>query len=224
MNRKAMALVLLSLFAMLGETSARAQSGSPGGNSPTPARRAEISPFGGYVWTTSREVYYNRGGSWTRLDIKDSGFWGVALDVNLPSGRTQVELLYQRQDSQMTHEDTGYGTRKLSDMAVEYYQIGGLRGVRRGKVMGFGGYTLGATHLIYDDKRFENDWKFSMIFSLGAKAYVNDRFGLRVQGRLPFTLSKAGSGLGCGPNDCYSTVGGAGVGQIDVSAGLLILI
>jgi hypothetical protein len=223
MNRIVPALTLCSLLALLPVADASAQGRrSGGGSSAASAPRFEITPFGGYVWTDSQEVYDGYGT--TQVDIEDSGFWGVALDVNVPAGTSQVELLYQRQDTELTAGSSGFQQTKVADVAVEYYQIGGLSGTRRGNVYGFGGLTVGATRLIYDAGSVDGDnWKFSMIFSLGAKAYLNDRVGLRVQGRVPFTVISAGGTVGCGSAGCYSTVSGEGIGQVDLSAGLIIL-
>ncbi|MCK5619955.1 MAG: hypothetical protein KAJ17_11165, partial [Candidatus Krumholzibacteria bacterium] len=64
---------------------------------------------------------------------------------------------------------------------------------------------------------------FSMIFGLGAKIYATDRIGLRVQARLPFTFISGGAGIGCGTGGCYTTVGGSGIAQFDVSAALMLM-
>jgi hypothetical protein len=222
MRRKALLLTLFAMAIFFGATDAQAQSRRRGGSSSEHTTRFEINPFGGYVWTGAREVYYNAGFNSNKIDIKDSGFWGVALDANV-SGTSQVELLYRRQESELTVTQTGFASTHVADVAVEYYQIGGLSGVRRDNLMGFGGFTLGATRLVYDETGFDEDlWKFSMVFSLGAKTYINDRFGLRVQGSLPFTFISGGGSLGCGSGGCYTTVGGEGVGQFNVSGGLII--
>lgn len=214
MNRKALLVALFAIAALCAAPRVQASEHTT---------RFEITPFGGYAWTMSREVYYNAGFNFNRIDIEDSEFWGVALDANVKGGDAQVELLYRRQDSELTVSGGGLGTQKVADVGVEYYQIGGLSGVRRDNLMGFGGMTLGATRLVYDENGFEDDiWKFSMIFMLGAKSYINDRVGLRVQGSLPFTLISGGGSLGCGSGGCYTTVGGEGVGQLDISAGLII--
>lgn len=213
MKRKALLLTLFSIAIFCAATDARASEHTT---------RFEITPFGGYAWTMAREVAYNAGFNYTKIDIEDGGLWGVALDANLRGGDSQVELLYRRQDGELTVSQGGLGKQKISDVAVEYYQIGGLSGVRQDNLMGFGGMTLGATRLVYGESGFEDIWKFSMIFSLGAKTYINDRFGLRVQGSLPFTLISGGGSLGCGSGGCYTTVGGEGVGQLDVQAGLII--
>jgi len=135
--------------------------------------------MGGYVWT-----YYlsslNQTGD---VDIESSEYWAIALDVNVRPGG-QVELLYNRQDS--TIEFRSFNTsQELSDVSVEYWQIGGLQGVLKGRVMPFAGFSLGATRIAFKDMDIGDAWKFSIILGLGAKAYLNERIGLRAQGSCP---------------------------------------
>lgn len=182
--------------------------------------RGELHVYGGYSWTTSRDVAY--GVDAGDIDIKSSGFWGVALDLNVRSGG-QLELLYNRQESKLTYRPIAQPTQEVTDMTVEYWQIGGLQGVLQGQVLPFGSLSLGATHYSFSDPSIESTTKFSMIFGVGAKAYLNDRVGVRVQGRIPFTFLSSGGSVGCGPAGCYTTIGGSGIMQIDVSGGLFLM-
>ncbi len=188
------------------------------------ASRADIIPFYGYSWTFSRDLAYY--GTYGTGDIKDSGFWGIAIDFKIPRqvGK-QIELLYSRQDSQLEYRSPT--TKTSGDMAVEYWQIGGVYGIQQGNVLPFGSVTLGATRYIPDFsvggvKYNEDTWKFSMIFGLGAKVYTQGRFGLRIEARLPITFTSGGAGVACGGGGCYTTVGGSGITQFDVSGGLII--
>ena len=182
--------------------------------------RFEISPFYGYSWTFARDFYY--GPTSGRADINDSGQWGIALDFNLPyKPGSQIELLYNRQDSDLKFTTFNLAPTEV-DMAVEYWHIGGVYGVRRGNAMPFGMLTLGGTR--YSSEDFNDDvWKFSMIFGFGAKIYASDVLGLRVQGRFPFTILSGGGAVGCGSGGCYTSVGGTGIGQFDVSAGVMLM-
>lgn len=185
--------------------------------------RLEITPFGGYSWTFSRSFYdpiSNRNGE---VDIKSGGFWGVELDFNAQPDKA-LALLYQRQDSKLTFKSAGI-RNEVADLAVEYWQIGGVGGMPQGNVTPFGMFTLGGTRYILKGQGFSDDtWKFSFIFGLGAKVYVSEKVGLRIQGRLPWTIFSGGAGIGCGSGGCYTSIGGTGIAQIDVSAGLMILL
>jgi len=206
-------------------TPAWAQYRSPGMASQPLDHKFEITPFGGYSWTFARRVTFGYPESVTGdLDIEDSPFWGVEVDVTLQPG-AQLVLLYSRQDSELTFKSTPGGIKRdITGMSVEYFQIGGLGGVKQGPTLPFGMITLGATRYGYKDLLAADDtWKFSMILGFGAKYYPTQRIGLRAQVRLPFTFVSSGGGIGCGFNGCYATVGGSGIAQIDVSLGLMIL-
>lgn len=186
-----------------------------------PPHKVELNVLGGYAWTFSRQIYNPVGASQT-LDIKDNGYYGVALDFNLERGG-QLELLWRRENSQVTLRDfPGAPASTLDDVAIQYWQVGGLGGYMKGNIFPFGAITLGATQLIFKDSDLSDDWRFSIIFGLGMKYYASDRFGIRIQGNLPFTFVNGGGSVVCGPAGCYSAVGGTGVGQFDIGGGLFV--
>jgi hypothetical protein len=87
-----------------------------------------------------------------------------------------------------------------------------------GNVMPYTGLTLGATRYFADG--IDDDWKFSIILSLGAKVYLNEKIGLMVGGQMPYTFTDAFLGIGTGG----LSLGGYGIIQFDVVAGLIIAI
>jgi outer membrane protein with beta-barrel domain len=153
-----------------------------------PPHRFEIGAFGGGAWTDSRESVITIGNTLqaVQADIDDGGLWGITADFNTKRG-TQAEIFYQRQDSQLTVN--GVGSIEPIDTAVEYIQAGGLGGYPRGNVRPYGSLTLGATHLSYDSPQVEDTWDFSMIFGVGAKAYLNEKLGVRFDARFPWTFT-----------------------------------
>jgi hypothetical protein len=182
--------------------------------------KIEITPYGGYMWTFARRVTTIEGTG--DLDIKNSPYWGVEVDFNLQPG-AQLALLYSRQDSELTFKrGAGGGTQDVTGISVEYFQIGGIGGMKQGNTLPFGMVTLGATRFAFD--KYNNDvWKFSVMLAFGAKVYATDVIGLRVQASLPFTFVSGGMGIGCGTGGCYTTVTGSGIAQFGVSAGLTIM-
>jgi len=213
-------LVLAAAMLAVLPGAAAAQRSSGGS---TGVHRFEITPYGGYSWTFARDFYY--GPTLGRLDVSDSGIWGIALDINTPyQPGSQIELLYSRQDSELEFDTANLvGTgRNTADLSVEYLHIGGLYGQRRGQVFPFGVLTLGGTRYASKDLG-EDIWKFSIIFGFGAKVYANERFGLRIQGRFPFSVFSGGGSVGCGSGGCYTSVGGTGLAQFDVGAGVMLL-
>ena len=157
-----------------------------------PPHRAEFGAFGGYAWTDSRETVVQIGNNLQTLqaDVDDSGLWGITADFDTKRG-TQAEIFYQRQDGQLTVRGTGSLDQQI-DTAVEYIQVGGLGGYPRGNVRPYGSLTLGATHFSYDSSpelQKDDEWKFSMVFGFGAKMYLNEKLGLRMDGRFPWTFT-----------------------------------
>ena len=176
-----------------------------------PAHRFEIIPMYGYTWTLGKSAYYDgRGGD---FDFASSGAWGIAIDVNARPGG-QVRLLYRRQDTDLTWKTLG-DKRTLGDIGVEYWHIGGVVGVARDNIHPFSSLTLGGTRYIAGS---EDNWKFSIILSLGAKIFINERIGLMVAGQMPLTFTDAFVGVGTGG----MSFGGTGITQFDVVGGLVI--
>ncbi len=189
--------------------------------------RAEITPFVGYVFGNSVST---RNG---KLGIASDMNYGVLLDINVRPGG-QVELSYARQDTKFTYDQFGGIKRDLTDVAVNYFQIGGLGYVARGQAQPFMSFTLGATW--YDPKestiddgegntiRIDDEWRFSMQLGLGAKYFASERVGLRVQGRLYATFLDSGGGVFCGFGGCSLGLFGTGVVQGDFSGGVTIAV
>lgn len=211
-SRSNAALAAAAIFLLLLSSSLWAQQ-----------RRFEITPFAGYQFLGSTEVYYSNAVG--DVDIKDDMVYGVSINVPAKYG-AELELFYSRQDSRLTFDGGPFGSDEtLFDMSVEYFQIGVLRGVPKGNVLPYGVFTLGATNFNPKKEGLESEWRFSFTFGLGAKAYLSEKIGLRLQGTLLMPVQWAGGSV-------YFGTGGSGVGvsagtsliQIDVRGGLIILL
>jgi hypothetical protein len=147
--------------------------------------------------------------------------WGIEIDVPVrPDG--QLVLLYNRQESEVTIKEN-LSKETIGDIVTEFWHIGGMGGVPQGKLFPYTMATLGGTR--FSSLQGANDsWKFSFIFGLGVKYYVNDRIALKVQGRVPYTFFSGGLGIGIGTGGASIVAGGTGIMQGDVSAGLLLLL
>jgi hypothetical protein len=183
------------------------------------ARKFEITPLVNYVWTSKIGAYWdNESGD---LDIGNSASWGIAVDIDLHQ-EAQLELLYNRQDSYMEFLTYPGGIQKWKgDLAVEYYQIGGLYRRPVDKVEPFFLFTLGATRFAPKGSEFSDEWKFSIIMGLGAKVWVTDRIGLRFQGRMLMPMLWSSAGFWCGLGGCsLGYGGGSALVQGDLGVGL----
>lgn len=215
MNFKTVLILVVGLLILSSPSWAqRGSSGTGGFHFEQPAHRFEIIPMYGYAWTVSQSATYSGYGG--DFDLKNSDFWGIAVDINAKPG-VQARLLYRRQDTNMTWKQVGVGTEDLGNIGVEYWHIGAVGGMRNGNIMPYTSLTLGTTRYILDQG---DEWKFSVILSLGAKVYLNERIGLMVGGQMPFTFTNAFLGIGTGG----MSIGGTGIVQLDLVAGLIIAI
>ncbi len=184
-----------------------------------PAKKADIVLLGGYAFTMSQDVYFGLTGG--EFDVKDNGFWGVALDFNVvrqADKQGQVRLMYRREDSELQFRPY-IGQTATIDCGIEYWQIGGLGGITRGNVMPFTAVTLGATRLSADN---QDEWKFSMIFGLGVKVYTQGKIGFMIQGNWPITFTDTWGGVTVGTGGAGIGFGGTGISQLDIGGGLII--
>jgi hypothetical protein len=184
-------------------------------------RGIEITPFYGWMFGGSLSV---REGD---LNIKDNDNFGIAVDIELPyGGGKQLELLWVMQNSRLDLKRYPSGiTETLFDIVTHYFHIGGVYGVRQGNVMPFGSLTLGATLFHPKEEDVSDEWRFSATFGLGAKIYVSERVGLRLQGRLMMPFQWGGGGLWCGTGGCSAGVGtSTTILQGDLTGGLIILL
>jgi hypothetical protein len=196
-----------------------------------PPKRAELIPMGGYAWTLSMDVV----GATTAgtLDFTDKAYYGGALDVTVsPPGsmkEAQVRLMYRRSDGQVQYRSRSFTNSVSTDAAIEYWQIGGVTGISRGKSLPFATVTLGATRLITKDQTVgasaiqgQDLWKFSMIFGLGVKVYSSPKLGLMLQANWPITFTDTWGGVTVGTGGAGVAIGGTGISQLDLGAGLII--
>ena len=190
--------------------------------SQTPSgHRFEITPYAGGVWSRGYDVLL--GGQKGNLGTEASAMWGVAVGYSLSDSLAQIEVLYNRQDTEMTAEFAGDKT-KIDDVSVEYLQVGGLLGVERNRVVWFTGFSLGTTRLRISpaEGSGSDEWRFSIIFGFGAKYYFNDRIGLRAQVRAPYMFVEDTASFICGEGGCLKSGGGRGIWQFDLSLGLAV--
>jgi len=219
MNRRTLVVVAALLGLMLTAMAPRSEA-----QLAVFDHKAEIHGFGGYVWSSSQSVTYN--GTPGDLDLESSGWWGVALDFNLPAG-AQAELLYTRQDTKLTYKSFPGGKQTLNKEAVEFYHVGGVyTRFSNGNVYPFTSFTLGATRFLNKEATLgdKDVWKFSIILGLGVKAHVNERFGVRAQARMPWTFVNTGVGIGVGTGGASLGVGGSGIVGFDLSGGLFVML
>ncbi len=125
----ALSLIILTAF---GSSDVSAQGG--GGL----AGPIEFSATYGSMWGG------NVGSSFGTIRTATGPSLGLALDIPVHPSMA-VELSYTRQEGALDYDSRGSIT-KLTDMSVNYWQIGAIRGLTEGKIRPFVSTSLGATY------------------------------------------------------------------------------
>ncbi len=190
------------------------------------AQKFEITPFYGYQFN-GKVIGYSGD-----LNIRDASSYGLMLDVSVQKGM-QVELFYSRSDTRADFVEYRGPTYKLTDVSVNYFQLGFLRAVKKiDKITMYGIGSLGATLFSPSGNRYEGSpkdlyfedwWLFSVTVGGGAKIMFSERIGLRFEGRLMMPITWAGGGfmVGTGGSGFYLG-GGSAILQASLSAGLIV--
>ena len=180
-----------------------------------------ITPFASYQWGGTLKGYYGEA------KLNDAGAWGFAIDIPVHYSDTFVELIYSRQVTELTFREynSGNPAEELFNIAVEYYQIGGLYTVDKDGPKPFGTMSLGATRFAPQNTSYSSEWKFSAALGLGIIIPVTERIGIRTHARLLLLFMYTGGGLWCGGGGCSMGIsGGSAVAQGDIAIGLVIRI
>jgi hypothetical protein len=182
--------------------------------------KLEITPYLGYVWSRGRDVLY--GGRVGTLLTNSAAMGGVAVDYHVGTQYTWLEFFYNRENTTMKFELADQ-SEEIADVAIEYFQFGGIFGVERKRAIWYTSFTLGTTRYSAKEDTSDDEWRFSIGVGLGAKIYFSKRFGLRIQGQAPYTFTGGDqTDFICGDDGCVKNGGGRGLWQFNVSAGLII--
>ncbi len=158
------------------------------------AQRIEITPFGGFQFGGNLRI---QSGD---LSVSSGLNYGLTFDISFAPG-SKIEFLYSRQETDLEFEEGTTGAvSALFDMAVEFIHVGTVYEWDLGKVKPFVVLTGGVTHMVPQGADRESQWWASGIFGGGAKTFVSERVGIKAQGRLAFSLVRAGDELFCAPN------------------------
>jgi hypothetical protein len=188
--------------------------------------KVEISPFAGYMFGGNLDFYEGE------LKADNNLNYGVAMDIKLAED-TQLEVMWTQMNTTAQFEPY-YGYYELAtnsyDMNVGYIQIGGVREMNLDQIRPFGVFTLGTTYFMPKNVTFtdgepvdiESVWKFSMTLGAGAKIWLSDRVGIRLQGNLmlPMFWSSTGFAVGTGGSGFY-VGGGTSMVQGNFTGGLI---
>lgn len=186
----------------------------------------EISPFAGYMFGGSLKMYEGK------FKAENAANYGVAIDIKVAPDM-QVELMWTQMNTQAQFNPYfGYdylATNKF-DVNVGYIQIGSVRELDYGKVNPFGVFTLGTTYFIPKNvskldgssTNVDDEWKFSVTVGAGAKIWITDVVGIRLQGNLMLPMFWGGVGFSVGTGGSgFSLNAGTSMVQGSFTGGLI---
>jgi len=210
----------LTILSVLGADHALAQRRSGGLAGPIEFSATYGSMWGGNIETVKGTLRTATGPS-----------LGFALDIPVHPAMA-LELSYTRQDGALDLDNRD-GVNTLTDMSVNYWQIGAVRGLTNGKVKPFVLLSLGATYyspesstITIDGETYDTstNTRFSFIIGAGFKAYFgkSEKIGLRASIKTMPTLYDTSGGLWFGSGGASVGFSGSAIWQWEAAAGLTV--
>jgi hypothetical protein len=162
-------------------------------------QKVEISAFGGYVFANTMH-----GSNGTSVYIHDFAQYGGQLSVAI-SRVVDLDIIYNRSDTKVDVTG-GYSYNDLDvPTSINYMQLGGTKNFRVNPTISpFVGLNIGAC-LMAPKEIYPDYWFFSVGMNAGAKFYLSDRLGFRLQAQGYIPIQGAGFTM-------YAGTGGAGSG------------
>ena len=178
------------------------------------AQDIELTGFYGYMISTNLKTYYGT------YQLDNNPNYGGIFSVEMAPDMF-AEFLYNRIDTEVRYIYNNEA--EPLEMSTEYFQVGGLRSMGDGRFKPFGAASLGAARFnlkeSYGDLLSNAEWSFAGTLGLGAKVFLSNKLGFRLQTRMNLPLKFSGLWIG---------TGGAGgnflvpVWQFDFTAGLFL--
>jgi hypothetical protein len=183
--------------------------------------KIEISPFGGYMFGGRIRFYEGE------LRISDNGNYGVAISKEIRPD-VQVEFSWNQMQSNASFRPN-YGYEEFArtfDVNVNYFQLGGIWEMDMKNVKPYGLFSMGATWFDSKVNDIDDAVRFSIALGGGAKIWISDIIGIRLQGRflMPMYFNGVGvfCGIGTGGSGCSAGVGTSStILEGDLTAGLI---
>lgn len=189
-------------------------------------KKIEVGATYSYMWTGSYQIYEGE------IYMEDGSEWGGTIDFAFRPD-AKIEFAYSYTASHATFQRTYYGGTSPAlenldnPVSIQYFQLGSIYQVPKGKAQPFIGLLLGAVlfHPSGNAQGLElNDqWNFAVSLNGGVKIYMSDRLGIRLQGRLLLPMYFTGGSMYVGTGGGGVAVGaGIPVVQGDVGAGVFL--
>ena len=181
----------------------------------------EVTPTFGYMFGGKLRGYNGE------IDVGDAFSYGVTVSKEVAPG-TLAEFSWSGMHAESRLRDFyDFTTDENFDMKVNYYLLGVTQYWQAGSdnIFPYGLMSLGASsHEVSNSVNIANstEWLFSMGFGLGAKIFLSERIGIRLQGRFLMPVMWGGVNLWCGTGGCGTGVSvTSGMLQGDLTGGLI---
>lgn len=207
-------MILVVMFLPCNQLSAQPEDANIG---------IEIAPMFGYMFGGKLRGYDGE------LNVGDGFTYGIRASKAVGPG-TWVEFSWNGMHTDARLRDY-YSPEydQFFDMDVNYYLLSylqywqvGIENVHPFGIMGVGASSHKLTKTSGDRFGDDTEWFFSASFGLGAKIFLNQRIGIRLQGRMLMPITWGGVNLWCGTGGCgggvYTT---SSILQGDLSGGLI---
>ncbi len=156
------------------------------------------------------------------MAIRPDVNYGFAVDIRWTPDTT-LQLLYNRQETKVgiRVNDVFETIRFEEDLAVDYYHLGGTVEFPTERLRPYFAVTMGATRFDLARADVRDEWRFSIGVGGGFKAYVSERFGIRVDGRIWPTFVNTSGGFFCSlPGGCLVSITSDFIVQGNATLGL----
>ena len=202
----------------------------------TSAQQMELTPYVGYRWTSQVNggtYVLDDGSELTNHDFESAVNFGLTFDIRL-GNRLMLEFMGEGMPTKFQATDDSKPQRSAEiDVTFYYIHLGLMyeiieEGINAAdvKTVPFLLGSIGST-LVDGEGDVSTDARFSAAFSLGFKSFINNWFGIRVQGRYMYTYLASGNdywcsgdGTGLGEN-CTVYPTATELSQIDVTLGAI---
>ena len=223
-------VVLLVTSVTVTDSLAQRQSGTSRSSSASKPP-IEISATYGSMWGGNISTFNGT------LRTATGPSYGFAIDIPLHPAAA-LELSYTRQDGALDWDTRG-SKETLTNMSVNYWQIGAIRGLIDGKVRPFISTSIGATYYSPADGTvtFDEDGdgnvetynvgtstKLSFILGVGVKSYFGqaEKIGIRASFKVLPTLYNTSGGVWFGTSGASLGITGNAIWQWEAAIGLTV--
>lgn len=170
--------------------------------------------FGSYIRTYNGDLTLN-GGIWYGGAIDYLFRKDIAFEASYSYRKGTMDF-----DPYYAYDWTAGELNSLGDMSTHFIQLGTIKTFRKNNVAPFIGGNLGMVIYSPDNPLYETNVFFAVSGLGGAKIYLSDKFGIRLQGRLYLPIYFANLTFYCGGGGCGTGVGGSGTIEGELSGGL----